>query len=1359
MKKTMLFALVALSAVSSAWAAAEKLIDGFVNKEVVTLGEWNYNYTAVRKFADDHNIPILMFYGMDSCGKCNSMIRDGLNSSVFRNWLKDHPICLVFQDKKSTAMQTDDAKRFVKTEGDAQPSTDLPYMKIYWKNKDGKKLYKAFTGRLNQMPSKTGATLGQQLVNSLELVLADYFKAKTPAAFAVGDTPGDRLEAEIDETKSVVVPLKRDDVSKIVTVPYTVKSGTKTLKSGEVTFAKGEATQSFTVAIPEEKFADGDQLTLVIGKDDATATSHITFVQKENSPKNPRWIGERDASTLKPGEWTMDYELTKKQAKSKGSYTLALVAGSLWCPDCVNADAYLIDTDAFKNWATENQVFCATIDVPAFPANKNTCLLTREASEVSTRYINATVPPQDKIQSGAGYLSRHEISDADAAEALARNLNLVTNVIANSGLCRPEQLADNNPETGAWKTGVPGFIVLDENARILGRLYQFSNVSPTDTSAAEAYVQRLDEIIALKNDPTEELNRDWSTATTADCELSMADGATKTSTISAIDTIDYWKLGKREKWVSADFTVVGKTGATGENNVKLELWRVEGNKATMVEGKTGNLKSGVKISNLGVPASGDYYLKLSALDTSEAFKLEHEGDSTVEYTITVAARENAGTLAFEPISAKATEDEAKRAGGTLRVYATLKRNGGATGEKEVAIKVVEELTTAIEDRYELVTKSVTWADGEMGAKSVAIDVFDDANADGTQLLTICADDPATAVFALEIVDNDKTNPGKLALRAINPTTAKKGTVIAIEGTTITLAVERYAGASGYAGCTLSTTAGSFGQTQAFGWESREGGPKTIDLNLPTLAEYPSGKVTVSLANKIGAALDTAAKSLTVELISQDAPQFQTATEKLSCVRYLAVDEEVEILNLGTATAKVTKLSGSIPAGIKVAVADGKLKITGVPTGTGRYSATYQISKTEKRVTTKGATIGLEFEIVDVSTLDPADPGANPAVKKSRTFGDMAVIDESKQRLVGILSGLTIPPTGKASAKFKCAEGTISLSATGWSAYSSDDGTLSAQLVVAKKAYKLALDAKRDGSVEIKLSDPAGNEFTASAMENGWSKKNPATAWKGTYTAAVRNAILPEGVEDFAFAMGNPIITFKLTTSTALNKGLVSYSGTLPNGQTFSGSATLSMVYPTLAELPIYYRSTKEFFTAMPQIKANHVNKAVESNESVLPYWRHTESTSKAACYELYYLLINGSYYNSAIDFTKTIDPTKSGHILATPIDALEIATKIEKSKVTLDKAEAKAVSATATVTKSTGIVSGRFKTTTEAGKAVTASYKMVILPDWDDGCPDCGGVEWASGACWFTDKLTLDSKAVSVKCGDVMMIEAVESVE
>lgn len=1306
-------------------------------------GVWLDDLAAATNGAFATGTPLVMVASKAGCDHCAALKAD-LASASFKAWMAEgkYLFCMVEKNR-------DGSYDYVATAGGNCPKvTAFPFVALIWP-RGGGVTATSFAGRSGAMPVKDAAlSLSRQLSASADQFFAGY-SAGPSARFVASGARCDRLEATVGRPVSVEVPLRRTNAAEDeayelkVALPHSGETFTV-----PVAFSAGSAEpQAVPVVAADVAGAEaGDALGLeLLCEGETVATSSVTFVDGPVSSMNPLWLGERDAATLRPGEWTMDRDLALACARANGSFVLNLVAGELWCPDCARTDRNFVETDAFAAWLAENGVYCAQVDIPRLSTGGRTCLLTHDAAKASDGYVNARAagtdvdPEELRLQSGAGYLSRKGIAAEAAASVLARNVALATNLVAAGGLCVPEKA----------RLGVPTFVVQDAEGRVVGRFDKFAAVSPTNAASAAAYARRLGEILRLGDDPTEELNRHWSTATTPACALGIRGGAVA-STVSAVDLSDYWRLTGRDRWTRTAFAVKGRTGETAETDARLNLWKVADGKAEKVATAAGNLAAGVRLPAQEIPsgADADYFVQVEAVETSAAFALDRDGDSVVVYDLTAESADDPGALAFEKASATATEAEAKKAGGVLRVRVPVVRTGGASGATNATVRVGAE-STAISDRYAVVADTVRWDDGETGAKSVEVDVFDDGNADGTQTLVLWL---GASSFTLEIVDNDRANAGKVAFAEAEPAVAKKGVVVAQEGTRVRLGVARRNGASGDAACSVKASAGAFAGPTAFAWASRESGVQWTELDLPLRADCPSGKVTVSFASLDGVAADAAARTLSIQLVDADAPRFADAARSFGLVRHCAVSQTVAVLDLAAgAKAKVSKLSGSMPSGLSAKLAGDRLVVSGVPTARGgAYEAVYQVSQTVGRKTQAGMTVRLSFTVTDVAALDPSAPGANPSVAARRTLPDVMLVDAASERLAGVVSGLTVAPNGKCTAKYRGAEGTVSLSSRSWRGHDAETGALTAELTASRKAHALVVTARRDGTVAVALADPAFADVLAAEAPRAWSRENPATAWVGSYTAAFAE---PEGE---SLAAGAPVLTLQMTASGA-RTGTMRYAGFLPNGQAFSGSSVLTPDGVDAALLPVCYRTGKDFLTAVLRIKADGAAQAVGRMEGVCPWWTHTEALSEA-CSEVRYGTAVGSWIDAGLDLRETVDPEAEGHDLVA-LGAVEgLPVDISAKTAKLDAAAARAAGAKLSLNRKTGLVSGSFKTLNAAGKTVTATYRAVLLPDWGDGCPTCGDVPWAMGAHWHAEKVAGEAdgrpKTLGVKVGDFLYIEA-----
>ena len=302
-------------------------------------------------------------------------------------------------------------------------------------------------------------------------------------------------------------------------------------------------------------------------------------------------------------------------------------------------------------------------------------------------------------------------------------------------------------------------------------------------------------------------------------------------------------------------------------------------------------------------------------------------------------------------------------------------------------------------------------------------------------------------------------------------------------------------------------------------------------------------------------------------------------------------------------------------------------------------------------------------------------------------------------------------------------------------------------------YSLAIRALRDGVVEQTLTETASGDDFEIVQGGVWSAADSADGWVGDYAVAFCGATVESGLPGVA-PLGDGIATLKMPKANA-KTGKVTYAGTLANGQAFSGTATLVRDGLDGAVLPIFYSTTKDFFSATPRITAGQPLKAVEDGLDLRPFWVHTESVAADGCYSISYLNTKGSYLDSKLDLTSVVSGDE--HVFETGDDAIEgVSVDVRSSSLVADAAEAKVSSLRLTYAKATGIVSGSFKFLDGAGKSVSATYKGVVLPGWGDGCPSCGDTPFATGAYQYAVKIPYmrngRQATLSAKTGDSVWI-------
>lgn len=724
------------------------------------------------------------------------------------------------------------------------------------------------------------------------------------------------------------------------------------------------------------------------------------------------------------------------------------------------------------------------------------------------------------------------------------------------------------------------------------------------------------------------------------------------------------------------------------------------------------------------------------------------------------------------------------------VVVAVARTEAASGRVELKVSLDAKATTLYDSdgkaRFAFEDAMLVWEEGEKGEKTVTIAVLDDMRFDGTGVVALTlkqvggdgTPEVAGGAFALTVTDDDKQSAGKAAFTGAEPYFARAKTVYVREGEKATVKVGRVEASDG----PVTVRVRASPATVALGGNIKDGilswANHQAEERIVTVAGLAAGRTaTLTLANATdGLRILSASNYVKVVAVAADAPAFAQDAAQAALVRYVAASNVYAVVDVPEGTTKLTftKLSGTLPAGLKAAwdPAANALAVSGATTAkAGAYTAVYQVSARVANRTVPGLTLALAFTVTDIA-LPGADGAAalNPALAKARTFRDLPVLDNVYHRLAGTLQ-VTIPPTGRVSAKWLCATGTVSFTARNWSE-ADEDGTVRAELVGSKKGYAMALEAAPDGSLAIELTDDRGE--TAQVRTDGrlWSKADSAEGWRGQYTVSLRNAAREESAEGLA-PRGHGYLTLKMTSATAWNAGRMTWAGLLPNGTAVSGSATLarglrgSENEDVLAYLPVYLRSSRDVLAVLMQIGAGNAENdeptidcqaVFEASDLAEAYWSHADSA--ALRYTVEWDVYGGDYSSSydlfdyfATYYTEASIPPNlafniknglgSGLSAGTPNEVDAVSVRIDKQTLAISKDGPNVCSATLSFNRSTGVVSGSFRlpVTKVDGTQTTvmASYRGVVLIGWGPGC-GCTPADteivlpFVSGAYWVSDK-------------------------
>ena len=588
-----------------------------------TLPGWDADFVAATNAAVEAHRPLVLFWANTGCEHCEALEAD-VASASFMQWMdaSGYLFCFVLGKNKKDPDGTVVVRNFAgKAAGTAKKTpSSYPYICLYWPKAGG--------ATATSFTTDSAATLKSRAESFFAgyVPIPDYLGGDL--AFT-GEYEHARLEAEVGFTEYVDIPLLRDGAAAAFTATNTLTAtyGGQEIQRTAIAWQKNQTARTVRVAVPQSAKAGG-AVSVALLDDSGAARGQVRIFlvgEQENSTKNPFFIGERTAATLDYGEWTMDLDVAMEKYRNEpDSRLMAVASGSLWCPDCVMTDGHVLETTAFKEWAVDNKVILVDIDVPNFPNTTNSaCLLTRVVGRTSDGYISGrgtlATNELERYQSGAGYLSRHMVSDAAAQATLNRNRSLVGQNTLNGGWNDPNRANQN-------RTGIPNFFALTRDGKLAGTFETFDAIGPSEFNAA--YLQRFTELVEMGANGDGDLdNRSWQTTND-----SFAGDTTTTATLSALDLADTYRLAATSAAAASQTITV--RGGDDNTTVTVSIIEVVGGTARTVATATGRLSDGVSATGVISSTGGSYYVMVVG-----------EGSGTLAADASAASTVTAYTLA------------------------------------------------------------------------------------------------------------------------------------------------------------------------------------------------------------------------------------------------------------------------------------------------------------------------------------------------------------------------------------------------------------------------------------------------------------------------------------------------------------------------------------------------------------------------------------------------------------------------------------------------------------------------------------------------------------------------------------------
>lgn len=966
------------------------------------------------------------------------------------------------------------------------------------------------------------------------------------------------------------------------------------------------------------------------------------------------------------------YRITRDQYTGTDiqAFQLRVTGGLVW-DDRVHALTNTFDSAEFREWCDTNKVFCTVIDQRDAETGASLFTHAKKNGARGTRFLSRNGLPEDKGRSPVGDTFKVE-------------------------LIRPDGTTEDGEKV--YENGVQ---------KATGQIVWSTTDPARFDTVAKARATLNGALELAKNDPTENLNDDPATT-----PLTLAFNTTVTNqTLSALDTVDVFRLTGAYRDKAVAFTLTNKT-----------------DKADVLSFSVCD-EAGMEIPPTFDAAESTNRVWVFKADDAVFVKVftTNALSGTVAYDVgATQAPPCPGTVGFKVTEAGVTE-------GTTNAFSIVLTRRGYTGAASCTVSL-DEAKIPEGERARYVwngDQTVTWDDLESGDKTVEVGLVDDGIWHGQTALpftlTVPDDAPVAAeagktAFTLNYRDDEVESVGELALADVTGDdlrAAGDGRLYARAGSLITVEVTRRGGScSNVTGRIVASKADvdvSPDAGQQWFEKSSETN-KTFEVCLPPVTGTAKYLDLVLTLEGAGIPVAKGENRVTIRVLPETSPSWDgEASTDCTGVQYTAFEHSVALADESVELVSLQKISGAVPAGLKATLdkAGRRLVVAGTPTvatPTNGVTLVYQAQATVggKTVWTLPVTLHITIRaLADVNANFAGDGAKSKTVWTGLALLDKTAVDAGEPaRLRGLLD-LTVSPKGRTSARWRTVEGkTVSFSAAGFAGIdeASGDVGLAATRVVAGVTNTLTATLFAAGKMEATIASN-GVEVafgTVEADAAAWSKDHPATDYVGTYVAAF--PVDTNWVETVAggtspLCSGAATLTFRLAAGAA-RTGRTTFAGVLPNGRTFSGSATLA----GNAALPVLAASATDAFASVLDIAKGGEVAAADRTE---PFWAHRERNfASLSCAPA--LICVGARWTA---------PDK-GKVAELPLDVQapgEDGEVVASTRLRLNR--------------TSGVVQGALRVrNAETGRLETRTARGVLVPRGEEGFA-------LFGACWWNEVL------------------------
>lgn len=397
-------------------------------------------------------------------------------------------------------------------------------------------------------------------------------------------------------------------------------------------------------------------------------------------------------------------------------------------------------------------------------------------------------------------------------------------------------------------------------------------------------------------------------------------------------------------------------------------------------------------------------------------------------------------------------------------------------------------------------------------------------------------------FLAMIQENDEVRNGALAITRTVPEMSRVGRMAAFAGSEISVTVERRGGSSGLRSVLAVLDGGAWAVTNEWPLVWADNDTNAVRTANFTLPDRP-GTAIVRLEPQIGV-IDALPERATVkvDILAKDLP---CATNDVSAVLVRNVRFAAEVGLAHGADFSVRLSSGSLPTGISGSLQGDTFVFAGVPAAVGSHLAVYDVYAAVGGREIRGGSFSVRLDVVDVAEASRRWELDLPRLEKAIVATDVPLAFENANSLFGVLD-VTVPVSGRASAKIVSTNGVFSYSTDGWSGFG--DGCLSATLHARTPDDAGVIEVTVRGEARADVKVRVG---TATAeVRDICDSESGAGVQVSNCTYTVQMSLL-EGSPRLGSSLAQGDAYLVLRPDTA--RKCVTYAGALPDGRTLSGS--------------------------------------------------------------------------------------------------------------------------------------------------------------------------------------------------------------